>query len=276
MKNNNIWLWGYVINKFPELVSSVPFPTWCSLETAARFLGCDNVLCMNSCFEPDKLDDEQVMSRLDGFKEIMLPLSHIPHGEKGDIWEIKYLETAEKIAKMSLKDPRITSVIIDDFRDPPGPTKDMKAEELAKIYNAIKKINPKLKLVLVTYNWQGGFLDDVVDYFDVVSYWNFAPDTQYWDFQWDHEIALLRQKYKKEIFQGIYLHDYSSTSCAPIPVDVYKVMLPRIFNALRDEKINGVMLLQNGWLTREDHREGITYIRNYIDYYLKTNTWLER
>ena len=53
-------------------------------------------------------------------------------------------------------------------------------------------------------------------------------------------------------------------------------MLPRVFNYLRDDRIQGVMLLQNGWLTREDHREGISFIREYIDYFLKTNTWLER
>ena len=100
-----------------------------------------------------------------------MPLSHVPLDNIGEKWDLQYLATAVKIAEMSLKDKRITALIIDDFRDLVGPTKDMQAGELAEIYAAIKRINPALQLHLVRYTWQNqDQLEDVRDYFDVINY----------------------------------------------------------------------------------------------------------
>jgi hypothetical protein len=281
MQNNKIWMWGYTIEKFPSLVPSVEYPTWCSLETGARYMFADNLVPMNSTFDPAVLDDQTFWSRLKDAKELMMPLSHVPLDNIGVKWDLQYLATARKIAEMSLKDKRITSVIIDDFRDLVGPTRDMKAEELAEIYRAMKAINPELKLHLVRYTWQNqDELEDVRDYFDVISYWNMTVGTEYWANDYIRDVQMIAKRFKKPVFSGIYMHNYANCNgCAeggPMPIETYKAMLPNAFHALRKGFIDGLVLLQPGWFSREDHREGVCYLKNYIEHYLGVHTFLER
>ena len=281
MHNNRIWMWGYTIEKFPARVPSVEYPTWCSLETGARYMHADNLVPMNSTFTPETLDDEVFWSRLKDAKELMMPLSHVPLDDAGETWDIRYLETAKKIAGISLRDPRITALIIDDFRDIVGPSRDMKAEELAEIYRAVKHINPALQLHLVRYTWQDqDQLEDVRDFFDVISYWNMTTSVPYWQCDYIRDVQMLARRFKKPVFTGVYLHHYANCNgCAegsPMPVETYRVMLPNVFHALRKGIIGGVVLLQNGWLSREDHRESVRYVRDYIDHYLGVHTFLER
>ena len=274
-------MWGYTIEKFPSLVPSVEYPTWCSLETGARYMFADNLVPMNSTFEPAVLDDSIFWSRLKDAKELMMPLSHVPLDNIGEKWDLQYLATAKKIAELSLKDPRITSVIIDDFRDLTGPSKNMKAEELAEVYRTIKAINPAIKLHLVRYTWQDqDDLEDVRDYFDVLNYWNMTTSVAYWKNDYVRDVQVLAKRFRKPVFSGIYMHDYANCNgCAEggvMPIETYKAMLPNVFHALRKGIIDGLILLQPGWFSREDHRESITYVRNYIEHYLGVHTFLER
>jgi len=61
-----------------------------------------------------------------------------------------------------------------------------------------------------------------------------------------------------------------------MPIETYKVMLPNVFHALRKNIIGGLILLQPGWFSREDHRESIRYVHDYIEHYLSVHTFLER
>lgn len=281
MQNNRIWMWGYTIEKFPSLVPSVEYPTWCSLETGARYMSADNLVPMNSTFDPAVLDDPTFWSRLQNARELMMPLSHVPLDNIGEKWDLQYLATAVKIAEMSLKDKRITALIIDDFRDVVGPTKDMQAGELAEIYAAIKRINPALQLHLVRYTWQNqDQLEDVRDYFDVINYWNMTTSTAYWECDYIRDVQMIAKRFKKPVFSGIYMHNYANCNgCAeggPMPVETFKVMLPNVFHALRKGIIGGLVLLQPGWFSREDHRESIRFVHDYIEHYLGVHTFLER
>ncbi len=54
---NRFWLWGYVLDTVPGTAMFVDHTTSCSLETGAEYLGCDNILWMNSLHtlaEPSK------------------------------------------------------------------------------------------------------------------------------------------------------------------------------------------------------------------------------
>jgi len=281
MQNNKIWMWGYTIEKFPSPVPSVEYPTWCSLETGARYMSADNLVPMNSTFDPAVLDDPIFWSRLQDARELMMPLSHVPLDNIGVKWDLQYLATAKKIAAMSLTDKRITSLIIDDFRDLVGPTRDMQAEELAEIYSAIKTINPALQLHLVRYTWQNqDQLEDVRDYFDVINYWNMTTSKAYWECDYIRDVQVIAQRFQKPVFSGIYMHNYANCNgCAeggPMPIETYKVMLPNVFHVLRKNIIGGLILLQPGWFSREDHRESIRYVHDYIEHYLSVHTFLER
>jgi hypothetical protein len=191
------------------------------------------------------------------------------------------VESATKIAELSLKDKRITSVILDDFRDLFGPSKDMTAAELAEVYEAIKRINPNLELQLTRYHWENqSDLEDVRDYFDAISYWNMSTSADYWKNDYVREVQMLSKHFKKPVYSGIYLHDYADCNGGPeggiMPIATYKAMLPNVFHALRCGHVKGVMLLFNGWLTREDHRESLSFVRDYLEYYLGVHTFLER
>ena len=280
MRNNRIWLWGFTIDRFPESISAEE-TTWCSVETAARYLQADNIMASRSTYAPELLDDEHYWACLKDAKELMMPLSHVPMDDAGETWDVRYLETAEKIARRSLADRRITSVVIDDFRDIVGPSRDMKAEELAEVYRLIKRINPALQLHLVRYAWQDqNDLEDVRDFFDVISYWNMTTSVPYWQCDYIRDVQMLARRFKKPVFSGVYLHNYANCNgCAegsPMPLETCRVMLPNVFHALRSGIIGGVMFLHNGWLSREDHRESIRFVHDYIDHYLGVHTFLER
>ena len=66
MKNNQIWVWGYVLETVPGPMMFVNGQTACSLETAADYLGADNVIYMDSCTNRANLDDRKKMAMFTG------------------------------------------------------------------------------------------------------------------------------------------------------------------------------------------------------------------
>jgi hypothetical protein len=271
-------MWGYVMDKCPVNLPGIG-TMWCSGETGARFLRADNMMVTNNVLEVG--DDPAFWEKLKDIKQITMQLTHLPLDDEGLVWDLKYVESAAKIAELSLKDPRITSVVLDDFRDLAGPSKDMTAEQLAEVYETIKRINPALELQLTRYHWEDqDDLEDVRDYFDAISYWNMTTGVEYWKNDYVRDVQMLAKRFKKPVYTGIYLHDYADCNGGPeggvMPIETYKAMLPNVFHALRREYIKGVMLLFNGWMSREDHRESICFVRDYIDYYLGVHTFLER
>lgn len=271
-------MWGYVMDKCPVNLPGIG-TMWCSGETGARFLRADNMMVTNNVLEVG--DDPAFWEKLKDIKQITMQLTHLPLDGEGLVWDLKYVESAAKIAELSLKDPRITSVVLDDFRDLAGPSKDMTAEQLAEVYETIKRINPALELQLTRYHWEDqDDLEDVRDYFDAISYWNMTTGVEYWKNDYVRDVQMLAKRFKKPVYTGIYLHDYADCNGGPeggvMPIETYKAMLPNVFHALRREYIKGVMLLFNGWMSREDHRESICFVRDYIDYYLGVHTFLER
>jgi hypothetical protein len=278
MQNNKIWLWGNVLEG-----RSLDLPgigtMWCSVESAARYLHADNIMVTNDVLA--KGDDPVFWSRLQDAKQITMQLTHIPLNDEGTLWDLKYVESARKIAELSLKDSRIVSVVLDDFRDLIGPSKDMTAEQLAEVYETIKRINPALELQLTRYHWENqDDLEDVRDYFDAISFWNMSTSPDYWKNDYVREVQVLSQRFQKPVYSGIYLHDYADCNGGPegriMPLATYKAMLPNVFHALRKNYVKGVMLLFNAWLNNEAHREGVWFLKEYIEYYLGVNTFLER
>ncbi len=278
MQNNRIWMWGYVLDNIPMSLPGIG-QMWCSAETAVRFMKADNLMVTNDVLTI--AEDKTFWERIKDVKQITMQLTHLPLNADGTLWDLKYVESAAKIAELSLKDPRIVSVVLDDFRDLIGPSKDMTAAELAEVYETIKRINPKLELQVTRYKWENqDDLEDVRDYFDAISYWNMTTAVDYWKNDYVRDVQMLAKRFKKPVYTGIYLHDYADCNGGPeggvMPIETYKAMLPNVFHALRKEYIKGVMMLFNGWMSREDHRESICYVRDYIDFYLGVHTFLER
>ena len=73
--NNNLWVWGYVLDKIPDNVLFTDRRSFCSLETAAEYLGADNVVFMNSAADRNALNDG-LFQHLSKCKRVVCGLQH--------------------------------------------------------------------------------------------------------------------------------------------------------------------------------------------------------
>ena len=260
--NNGLWVWGYVLkeNKPDKIEFVRTRNTWCSLETAASFMGADNVVFMDSTSDRNRLNDE-VFNHVAGAKQVLCGLQH--HFEA---------ETASMISRFSLTHPNVAGAMLDDFLEETGPTKHMKPEELKRVYDSLKSENPFLKLFVVRYSRQN--MDEVIPflpYLDGISFWCWVSTDHYWRYQYQQDMVDLTRKYHKEILQGLFVHDYGDTN-GPQPMENLKLQLPRIGKEWRNGWLKGVVLLQNGWFDAENHREQVMYLHDYFKWFFGTKT----
>ncbi len=258
--NNNIWVWGYVLNQgIPGAMAFVNRPTRCSLETAATFVGADNVVFMDSTSDRNRLCDAW-FTPVSGFKQVICGLQH--GFEK---------ETAQQLSEFSLTHPNITGAVIDDFLDEVGPSQNMTPEQLREIYEALKSANPRLKLYVVRYSRQN--FDDIIDFLpwiDGISFWCWVSTEHYWRSQYHQDLVTMRRKYAKEVLQGLFIHDYGDSD-GPQPMEMLELQTPRMGRELRDDWIQGIVLLQNGWFDAENHRKQVMYLKDYFTWYTGTS-----
>jgi len=261
MKNNNIWIWGYVLKEAaPAEMEFIYHPTQCSMETAAKFIGADNIIFMDSTSNRMRLTDE-LFQHVASFKQVVCGLQH---GFEA--------ETAEMVSRFSLSHPNITGAIIDDFLDEVGPSQNMTPEDLKVIYDALKSANPTLKLYTVRYSRQN--FDEIIPYLpylDGISFWCWVSTEHYWHYQFHQDLITMRKKYNKEVLQGLFVHDYGDSD-GPMDMKLLELQTPRIAKELKNHWINGIVLLQNGWFDAEDHRRQVTYLRDYFTWFNGTRT----
>lgn len=213
MKNNRLWVWGYVLKQVPGNVDFVPRPGWCSLETGARYLGADNVVFMDSCSGISRLDDEY-FQYVASFKQVVCGLQHG-----------KYLESAKAVSEFSLTHPNVTGAIIDDFLDYlgdyyEGPSAKMTPEQLKDIRDALRSKNPSLKLYVVRYTRQDpAEMIPYLPYFDVLNLWVWKGSECFWQNEYVDVLARIRRMYPgKEILQGLFCHEYGKDDDWQTPV----------------------------------------------------------
>lgn len=277
MKNKSrFWTWGYVLDQVPGEAFFIPGVTSCSLETGAEYLGCENVFWLNPLHTQDAICDWQ-MERLQNCKRVIAGLTHIEtNGPGKGGWKIEYYESAMKLARLSLKYKNLQGVIIDDFRSPVGPSRDMTDDELKAIYTDIKAINPELKLFLVYYHTtqRPDSLLSCRDYFDGLTVWCWHSTDYFWNALYEEEIRMLRENYSdKELIQGQFLHAYGDGS-KPQPMDQLTNQCSKISSMLERKKIDGWCALQTGWFSFQSHREQVEYVKNYWNWYRDTHTEL--
>lgn len=266
--NNGLWVWGYT----PNASGRVPFvnrKTYCSLVTGADYLGADNVICMDSNFDIDALTAD-TMSRFTKFKQVVCVLTHY---EDAEGWHRLYKEAASRISKLSLQFPNITGAIIDDFRDPPGPSGKMTVEELKEVYEALKSANPSLKLYIVRYHVRQDYEELLAykDYFDGINIWCWNSTDHFWKMLYKFDLLKLHQVLPgKEVLQGQFIHDFGAGDWVPMPMDQLALQCDKISLAMREKQINGWVVLQNGFFDAYDHREQVMFLKNYLDWFFGT------
>jgi len=267
--NNNLWVWGYTLKKSPGRVPFVNRFTRCSLETAADYLGADNVVCMDSAHDISALTPE-TMGRFAKFKRVICGLTHV---EEQDGWHVHYKEAARKISELSLLCPNITGALIDDFRDPPGPSRKMTPEELRGIYEALKSVNPSLKLYLVRYHVRQDYEELLAykDYFDGINVWCWNSTDHFWKMLYKFDLRKLHELLPgKEVLQGQFIHDFDAGDWVPMPMDQLKLQCEKISLSMREKRIDGWVVLQNGFFDAYDHREQVCYLKEFLNWFYGT------
>lgn len=258
---NNLWIWGYVLREsVPSKMEFVAHPTQCSLETAAAFVGADNVVFLDSTSDRERLND-LYFQHVAGFGNVLCGLQHG--------YEV---ETARKVSEFSMTHPNIAGAVIDDFLDEVGPSKDMTVFQLKEIHEALKSVNPSLKLFVVRYSRQN--FDELIPYLpylDGISFWVWVSTEHYWHYQYHQDLVTLRRKYGKTVLQGLFIHDYGDSGRAQT-MELLKLQVPRMGRELKTDWIDGIVLLQNGWFDNEEHREQVIYLRDYFTWFHGTKT----
>lgn len=263
------WTWGYVIDG--EIPGRVPFISdsgkapfdgisSCSLETGAEYLGTPNVIYMNSNHDLNSLTPE-LLNRIKFSNQIICALQHG-----------KYKETAKAVSSLSVQYKNIIGGLIDDFKDYHGPSKDITVEETKTIYNNLKSQNPDLKLYVVRYTW-----DDQKDllpylpYFDVINLWVWKAAEEPWQQTLEPEIDQIKKITGKPILLGLFIHDYGNTG-KPMPMNILELQFVKAAELLRKNKIEGFVILQNGWFDRESHRPQMQWVKQYLNWLFETQT----
>lgn len=257
------WTWGYVIQgslpgKVPFISDSgrAPFhgTSSCSLESGAELLGTPNVVFMNSNHDRNTLTPDC----LDALGSRRRVLCALQHGQ--------YADTARRVSALSKQYPQIVGGLIDDFRERTGPSKAITAAETKTIYEALKSANPALRLYLVRYTWQDQKeLIPFLPYFDAINLWVWAAEEKPWRETIGAEIDRIRALTHKPILLGLFIHDYGGTGKA-VPMNVLELQTNKAAELTRSGKIEGFVILQNGWFDHEDHREQVQWLRRRLDH----------
>lgn len=260
----NTWVWGYVLDTIPGKCPYVGTSS-CSLETAADYFGAANVVFMNPTHDLDALND-QLFAPIADRGEVLVGLTHG-----------RYAEAAKKVSEFSLTHPNVTGAVIDDYRDPYGPSAHITAEETKEIRDALRSANPALKLWVVYYSRYD--LDDLLPmapYIDGINYWCWVSTEHYWRYQYPLDLLKMGnlKALNKPVLQGLFLHDYGDSGNAQ-PMELLKLQTEKITRSIGTSStcdVKGMVILQNGWLDKPDHREQTVWLHDYLDWFHRTGT----
>ncbi len=263
------WTWGYVIEgKLPGKVPFIsdsggtPFngTSSCSLETGARYVNTPNVVFLNSNHNRNTLTAEN-MARLASCKRVLCALQHGA-----------YADTAKKVSAFSKKYPQIVGGLIDDFMDYHGPSKSITVAETKAIHAALKSENPSLRLYVVRYTWQDQKdLVPYLPYLDAINLWVWKAEKEPWQKTLEPEIDKIAKVTGKPILLGLFIHDYGKTGKA-VPLDILELQFTKAVDLTRRNKIEGFVILQNGWFDHESHRPQMQWIHQYMKWLSGTQT----
>ncbi len=276
--DTRFWLWGYSLDTVPGPIMFVPEESRCSIETAARYLGCGTLVWMNSAHDFDMLKPES-FERLKEFPQIICGLTHIESNGPGKGgWKCLYKEAARRISELSLQFPNIKGAIIDDFLHETGPSKNITPEEVKAIRDELKSVNPELKLFVVQYfvTQKPDTLKPFADYFDGFTSWPWHSTDYYWKTLYDDEIRHLREHYPdKIIVQGMFVNAYGDGgTMTPQPMDQMELQCACFSKKLDAGIIDGWCALQNGHFCFESHRKQVQFLKDYWEWYKGTRTIL--
>ena len=272
------WTWGYVIEG--ELPAEVPFvSSWeqkadkfknkgkssCSLETGTRYMRTPNTMFLNSHHDIKSLNSKN-LAPLSSCKRVVCALTQGDH--QG------YLDSAKLVSALSKKHPNITGAIIDDFFTSSISESSDGVETLKAINAALKSENPSLKLYVVWYEMWDQNLDKLMPFlphFDEINFWVWKTNETHWIETVEPQIDKIAKLTGKPITLGLYLFDYG-INVEPMPMNILKLQFIKAAELTKKGKIEGFVILQNGWFDQEYARPQIQWVKQYMDWLFDTET----
>lgn len=281
MKNllDNIWMWGYVIDAIPGgMPYSTAGKTYCSLETAAEYMNVNNIIYMNTRFTAETIKSchsggveipedfgglsDKYFRHVKGYDNVLCALEH------GN-----WAGSAARLSEFSLEHPCVKGAIFDDFRVPLMDETLLPPREVEKVHKALKSKNEKLKLYLTVFSYQD--LEEFMphtEYCDGLTYWNWVPSMDYWQREYFFDLIKLKKKTGKPVIQGMYIHDFGLGTDRPVPLDIFKYTVRKVYNLVRSEVLDGCIIPQNAWFSHEEHMEHIQWLKDYTGWFHATTT----
>ena len=167
---------------------------------------------------------------------------------------------AEKASQFSLEFPNVTGGYYDDMKG--LMTKfGHGAAECARIHDALRSRNPRLRLHTVVYSHEldpPGFWQELLPFMDVVTFW-------VWGYErlttLEDDLKRCRDLFgSRPILMGCYLRDYPSVS--PMPMESVRHQWRVLAKALAGGLVDGYDILATVLI--DGHLEQAEYIRDFI------------
>ena len=282
---DHVFNWGYMLDQVPAMVPFISGPATCSLETAADYLGAKNIIYMNSMYgrvelqERRKNPDPASLAMYEHLAENWLSDRHFRRLAKYDtvicaLEHHNYLESAAAISRLSLQYRNIKGVLFDDFKVPLMPYTELSPAQLADIYAATKNANPDLKLYLVSFDYQDlKDYEPYLDYFDVMTRWSWIQDPLYYEYYWRDHRRLRNVCQGKQLLQGIYFAN-TGRDGGFVNLDFFQLSIKALADYVAWDKLDGLIIPSPGYFGRENLREHVQWLKNYLQWRHETTTVL--
>ncbi|MCB9783336.1 MAG: hypothetical protein H6751_10285 [Candidatus Omnitrophica bacterium] len=237
------------------------FPSIFGVGEGAEYFGLDRVQFM---FHPN---NDLAMRKLSDKKEVVCDISkwkfyNPPQGgtaHQVDSSLESVAREAENVSRLSTNYPNITGAIHDDMKGLVEKSK-ISVNQYGKIYDALKKHNPSLKLWSVVYTheldaevWAG-----FTPFMDIINLWVWkSEDLVNLEEDLDHCRMIFPDK---PINLGCYLRDY--TLVAPVPMDRLKHQWDCVLRFANEGLIDGYSILAAVLI--DGHQEQANWVRDFI------------
>jgi hypothetical protein len=160
----------------------------------------------------------------------------------------------------------------------------LSVEQVRAVSTALKSENPALKLYVVRYTHSKD--EEIVPYLpyiDAINLWVWVGKKEDWGAKMDGRIQQLTRLTHKPVVMGLYLHNYGEPPpdktprspwswTKPIELGILEAQFVKTAELLRSGKIEGFVILQNGWLDHETHRAQAQWTKQYLDWLFQTET----
>ncbi len=262
---DKFWMWGYTQEKtgIPVANSGCSLKSYCSLETAADYFGCPNVVFKNSLHSLERLEEN--LAFVEDKKSILCAL---PNGPQPS------LEGARRIAELSARFPRIAGVVLDDFIQLSGHSTS--PELVREIRQILRSANPDMEIYVVMYSDVNHLpLEPYLDYIDGIMLWRWVSTDHFWRSEFGPLLHRTKVNTGKKVFHGVYIQDYGENgpNVAPMNFELWKLQWMKILNALRSTPfLDGCVLLQNMFVGDHRFRDHAVWLKETLEWFRGTTT----